>query len=212
MDTTNITEDFNPLALDNQLCFALYVCSKEIIRKYNPLLEPLGLTYTAYITLLCLWEKDNVPVKELGNRLFLDSGTLTPLLKKMETQGLVTRTRNEKDERTVYIQLTKEGKAKLTVDLFQKFEEEFGRSLSPMEYEIINNWLDEGTSEELILEALKEAIYNNVKSLRYIEKILLNWKDKGYKNRNDVSNGLMKESEDREITSIYEFNWLDNEE
>ena len=111
MDTTNNLEEFNPLALDNQLCFALYVCSKEIIRKYNPLLEPLGLTYTAYITLQCLWEKDNVPVKELGNRLFLDSGTLTPLLKKMETQGLVTRTRNEKDERTVYIQLTKEGKA-----------------------------------------------------------------------------------------------------
>ena len=111
MNTTNITEDFNPLALDNQLCFALYVCSKEIIRKYNPLLEPLGLTYTAYITLLCLWEKDNVPVKELGNRLFLDSGTLTPLLKKMETQGLVTRSRSDKDERTVFIKLTEEGKA-----------------------------------------------------------------------------------------------------
>ena len=103
--------EFNPLALDNQLCFALYVCSKEIIRKYTPLLEPLGLTYTAYITLLCLWEKDNVPVKELGARLFLDSGTLTPLLKKMEGQGLVTRSRSGKDERTVYIQLTKEGKA-----------------------------------------------------------------------------------------------------
>jgi len=104
-------QDFNPLALDNQLCFALYVCSKEIIRKYTPILEPLGLTYTAYITLLCLWEKDNVPVKDLGARLFLDSGTLTPLLKKMEGQGLVTRTRGGKDERTVYIQLTKEGKA-----------------------------------------------------------------------------------------------------
>ena len=111
MNSTNITEDFNPLALDNQICFALYVCSKEIIRKYNPILEPLGLTYTAYITLLCLWEKDNVPVKELGNRLFLDSGTLTPLLKKMETQGLVTRTRSNKDERTVYIKLTPQGKA-----------------------------------------------------------------------------------------------------
>ena len=98
------------LALDNQLCFALYVCSKEIIRKYNPLLEPLGLTYTSYITLLCLWEKDNVPVKELGARLFLDSGTLTPLLKKMEAQGQVTRTRGGKDERTVYIELTKEGR------------------------------------------------------------------------------------------------------
>ena len=111
MNSTNITEDFNPLALDNQICFALYVCSKEIIRKYNPILEPLGLTYTAYITLLCLWEKDNVPVKELGSRLFLDSGTLTPLLKKMETQGLVTRTRSNKDERTVYIKLTPQGKA-----------------------------------------------------------------------------------------------------
>ena len=111
METTNQTEEFNPLALDNQLCFALYVCSKEIIRKYNPLLEPLGLTYTAYITLLCLWEEDNVPVKELGTRLFLDSGTLTPLLKKMETQGLVTRTRSNKDERTVYIKLTENGKA-----------------------------------------------------------------------------------------------------
>ena len=102
--------DFNPLALDNQLCFALYVCSKEIIRKYTPILEPKGLTYTSYITLLCLWEKDNVTVKELGERLFLDSGTLTPLLKKMEGQGLITRTRGGKDERTVYIKLTNEGK------------------------------------------------------------------------------------------------------
>lgn len=102
--------EFNPLALDNQLCFALYVCSKEIIRKYNPILEPLGLTYTSYITLLGLWEKDNVTIKELGSRLFLDSGTLTPLLKKMEGQGLITRTRSKEDERTVYISLTEEGR------------------------------------------------------------------------------------------------------
>jgi len=90
--------------------FALYVCSKEIIRKYQPLLDPLGLTYTSYITLMCLWEKDNVFVKELGKRLFLDSGTLTPLLKKMEGQGLVLRTRSKKDERTVFVTLTEEGK------------------------------------------------------------------------------------------------------
>lgn len=109
--SNNENQEFNPLALDNQLCFALYVCSKEIIRKYTPLLEPLGLTYTAYIVLLCLWEKDNVPVKELGNRLFLDSGTLTPLLKKMEGQGLVKRTRSGQDERTVFITLTENGKA-----------------------------------------------------------------------------------------------------
>lgn len=105
----NTPEDFNPLALDNQLCFALYVCSKEVIRKYQPLLEPLNLTYTMYITLMCLWEKDEVTVKDLGNRLFLDSGTLTPLLKKMENQNLITRTRSKNDERTVYIKLTEEG-------------------------------------------------------------------------------------------------------
>ena len=103
--------DFNPLALDNQLCFALYVCSKEIIRKYTPLLEPLGLTYTAYITLLCLWEKDNVTVKTLGERLFLDSGTLTPLLKGLEKRGYITRRRSESDERVLLIELTEEGDA-----------------------------------------------------------------------------------------------------
>ncbi|MBP5602918.1 MAG: MarR family transcriptional regulator [Treponema sp.] len=102
--------EFNPLALDNQLCFGLYVCSKEIIRLYAPILEPLGLTYTSYITLLSLWEKDNVTVKELGSRLFLDSGTLTPLLKKMEGQGLLTRTRSHQDERTVFVKLTSDGK------------------------------------------------------------------------------------------------------
>ena len=105
-----MNNEFNPLALDNQLCFPLYVCSKEIIRRYTPLLEPLGLTYTSYITLMCLWEKDNISVKELGIRLFLDSGTLTPLLKKMETNGLITRQRGQQDERNVYIRLTDEGR------------------------------------------------------------------------------------------------------
>lgn len=107
----NLPENFNPLALDNQLCFALYVCSKEIIRKYQPFLEPLNLTYTMYITLMCLWEKDEITVKDLGSRLFLDSGTLTPLLKKMEAQELITRTRSKADERTVYIKLTESGRA-----------------------------------------------------------------------------------------------------
>lgn len=107
----NVPENFNPLALNNQLCFALYVCSKEVIRNYQPLLDPLNLTYTMYITLLCLWEKDNITVKELGNRLYLDSGTLTPLLKKMENQNLISRTRSKDDERIVFITLTEEGKS-----------------------------------------------------------------------------------------------------
>lgn len=97
------------LKLDNQLCFALYVCSKEVIRKYKPLLDPLGLTYTGYITLLALWEKDNITVKALGKNLYLDSGTLTPLLKKLEALGYIERSRSASDERNVYIKLTQEG-------------------------------------------------------------------------------------------------------
>lgn len=97
------------LQLDNQLCFALYVSSKEIIRKYKPILDPLGLTYTSYITLLALWEEDEVTVKNLGKKLYLDSGTLTPLLKKLETLEYIERIRSSNDERNVYIKLTKKG-------------------------------------------------------------------------------------------------------
>lgn len=96
--------------LENQLCFALYVCSKEIIRKYKDLLEPFGLTYTGYITLLALWEEDLQTVKALGEKLYLDSGTLTPVLKKLEASGFVERKRNKEDERSVTISLTEKGK------------------------------------------------------------------------------------------------------
>ena len=98
------------LKLDNQLCFSLYVCSKEVIKRYKPLLEPYGLTYTGYITMMALREKDNVNVKELGSRLFLDSGTLTPLLKKLEAQGYVERSRDPRDERNIIIRLTNKGR------------------------------------------------------------------------------------------------------
>ena len=98
------------LRLDNQLCFSLYVCSKEIIRKYKPILDPYGLTYTGYIILMALWEADDITVKNLGKKLFLDSGTLTPMLKKLEALGYITRSRSEQDERNVYISLTEQGK------------------------------------------------------------------------------------------------------
>lgn len=97
------------LKIDNQLCFRLYVASKEIIRKYTPFLEKLNLTYTQYITLLVLWEKDHVSVKELGEKLFLDSGTLTPLLNKLKNKGLIEKTRQQKDGRELIITLTNEG-------------------------------------------------------------------------------------------------------
>lgn len=99
------------LLLDNQLCFTIYACAKEITGLYRPLLEQLGLTYTQYIALLALWEKDDITLKELGEQLFLDSGTLTPLLKKMEAAGLLFRARSTEDERTIRIKLTAKGQA-----------------------------------------------------------------------------------------------------
>jgi DNA-binding MarR family transcriptional regulator len=99
----------NHLKLDDQLCFAVYACSKEIIRLYRPLLDKLGITYTQYITLLVLWETDPIPFKELCKRLYLDSGTLTPVLKTMERNGLLTRQRMAEDERQINVFLTKQG-------------------------------------------------------------------------------------------------------
>ena len=99
------------MKLENQFCFAVYACAREITKLYHPLLKDLNLTYTQYITLLALWERDAVTVKELGERLYLDSGTLTPLLKKLEAAGHLTRTRDPVDERSVRIVLTEQGRA-----------------------------------------------------------------------------------------------------
>ncbi len=103
------SNNYDILKLDNQLCFSLYVCSKEIIRMYKPLLDPYGLTYTGYIVMMALWEEDQITVKDLGNKLYLDSGTLTPLLKKLEALGYILRARSSRDERNVYIRLTQKG-------------------------------------------------------------------------------------------------------
>src|SRR5215475_2260611 len=96
----------DPLQLDEQLCFALYSASRAVIRAYAPLLQPLGLSYPQYLVLLVLWERDGASVKQLGERLALDSGTLTPLLQRLEHQGLVERRRGSDDERVVRIHLT----------------------------------------------------------------------------------------------------------
>ena len=103
------TRGYEALLLQNQLCFPLYAASKEVVRLYKPFLDEIGLTYTQYIAMMVLWEKRSLTVKELGEYLYLDSGTLTPLLKKMEAQGLVTRQRNAADERSVIVSLTVEG-------------------------------------------------------------------------------------------------------
>ena len=102
---------FDSLRLKYQLCFPLYACARETIKLYKPHLDELGLTYTQYIAMMVLWEKKAVTVKELGAELFLDSGTLTPLLKKMEAKGLLTRRRSTDDERSLIVSLTPEGEA-----------------------------------------------------------------------------------------------------
>lgn len=101
---------YEQLKLDNQLCFPLYACSRKIVNNYTPYLKPLGLTYTQYLAMLVLWEEDGIRLTDLGARLRLDSGTLTPLLKKLESMGLVTRVRSKEDERSVTLSLTDAGK------------------------------------------------------------------------------------------------------
>jgi DNA-binding MarR family transcriptional regulator len=103
--------DDDALSLDHQLCFALYAASRAMIRAYQPLLEPLGITYPQYLALLVLWEHEGISVKQLGARLALDSGTLTPLLQRLDALGIVQRARSSADERVVEVRLTAEGRA-----------------------------------------------------------------------------------------------------
>lgn len=103
--------NYESLKLENQICFPLYACSREIIKRYKPHLDEIGLTYTQYITMLVLWERKTVTVKELGRSLYLDSGTLTPLLKKLEQKGYLTRRRSQEDERNLNVTITEAGEA-----------------------------------------------------------------------------------------------------
>lgn len=101
----------DPLRLKNQLCFPLYACARKVVNAYRPFLDKIGLTYTQYIAMMVMWEENTISIKELGHRLRLDSGTLTPVLKKLETAGYISRTRSTKDERIVILNLSESGKA-----------------------------------------------------------------------------------------------------
>ena len=104
-----MSNKYDALKLENQLCFPLYVCSKEIVKRYKPFLDEIDLTYTQYITMMVMWEKKEINVKELGKCLFLDSGTLTPVLKKLEQKSYITRKRSDLDERVLDVRITEEG-------------------------------------------------------------------------------------------------------
>ena len=99
------------MKLDNQLCFPLYAASREVIKKYRPYLDALDLTYTQYITMMVFWEEKKISVKELGKKLYLDSGTLTPVLKSLEAKGFVKRYRSTEDERVLIVEITNKGEA-----------------------------------------------------------------------------------------------------
>lgn len=104
-----MTDKYDALKLENQLCFPLYACAKEVVRLYKPFLDKIDLTYTQYITMMVLWEHKQVNVKELGEMLYLDSGTLTPLLKKLEQKGYISRARSKEDERILNVCITEKG-------------------------------------------------------------------------------------------------------
>ena len=103
--------NYEALKLENQLCFPLYACAREVVKKYKPFLDDIDLTYTQYVTMMVLWEKPTVTSKEIGERLHLDSGTLTPVIKKLAEKGLVTRARSPEDERNLVVTLTDAGLA-----------------------------------------------------------------------------------------------------
>ena len=111
MENTKPADKYACIRLDNQLCFPLYACSKEVIRRYRKPLEALGLTYTQYVVMMALWEYGGMTEGELGKKVCLDSGTLAPLLKRLEKQGMVNRTRPESNERTLLLTLTEKGSA-----------------------------------------------------------------------------------------------------
>lgn len=106
-----MSDKYDAIKLDNQICFPLYACAKEIVRRYKPFLDELDLTYTQYIAMMVLWEEKEINVKDLGKKLYLDSGTLTPVLKRLEQKGMVARRRDQKDERILMISITAEGEA-----------------------------------------------------------------------------------------------------
>ena len=117
------------MKLENQLCFPLYAAARSVTGLYTPWLKQLGLTYTQYITMLVLWEHEKLTVKELGAELYLDSGTLTPLLKKLEEKGLVTRCRSTRDERNLILTITEDGEDRMVMTPWSSSPMPFGQEI-----------------------------------------------------------------------------------
>ena len=143
-----MADKYDSLKLENQLCFPLYACSKEVVKRYKPFLDKIDLTYTQYIAMMVMWEHKSVNVKELGEYLFLDSGTLTPLLKTLEKKGFVTRERSKEDERNLIVKVTDKGlklrdeavKVPMEMSGCIKFEKEDAAQLYRLLHKMLDNF------------------------------------------------------------------------
>ena len=179
------------------------------------------------LILLIYFINQEVPVLNIDNikkNVYLNEEEAMEAFDRLIGIGLITMdvVKNDDGTRTEVISLdniyqsvtteiTRKGKAQTKKNIFEEFEREFGRPLSPMEFEIINDWLNKNVDESLIEAALKETIFNGVKSLRYVSKVLLAWQDKGYKTAADVKKGYRNESESSDYKELFDYNWLDEE-
>ncbi|KPU43180.1 organic hydroperoxide resistance transcriptional regulator [Oxobacter pfennigii] len=143
--------NYDVLKLENQLCFPIYACSREVVKKYKPFLDEIGLTYTQYIVMMVLWEKKSINVKSLGECLYLDSGTLTPLLKKLESNGFISRIRSAEDERNLIVTITDKGEGLKVKAVEIPFKLASCLNLSPEEAKLLYSLLYKilGNSKEV---------------------------------------------------------------
>lgn len=200
---------------------------KDFIIKNYVIKVAIELELSLNDTLLLIYfmnqERPLLDIDKMKSEIYLDEEQIIESFQKLLDLNLVTvnieKLPNGKREEVISLDnmikvvtsdLTKKAKKSDVTNLFNQFEKEFGRTLSPMEYEIVNDWLDKGYSEDLILAALREAVYNGAKSFRYITKILIAWREKGFKSKDDVIKNIKKEDNVSDDTGMFEYDWLDD--
>ena len=169
MDPQKCEHTYSALKLENLICFPLYACARELIKLYKPALDKIDLTYTQYITMIVLWEKGSLTSKELGQKLFLDSGTLTPLLKKLEAKGYLTRKRSAEDERNLIVTITEAGQAlrapatEVYHEMIRQFklEADDAQELYHLLYKILS--CDKELPEEFLSQIMQQYISGETK-------------------------------------------------
>ena len=203
-----------------------YIFKRQLFK----VVKDYDLKLNELLLLIYFLNQDNpvLDVELISKTIFLSSKEILESFTSLSSKGLLTIKMLKSDDgkvnesidltnvyRAIISDINMDYKSKSKDSIFTTFEKEFGRTLSPMEYEVINEWVKSGMNEELIIEALKEATYNGVSNLRYIDKILYEWGKKGFKNPSDVANHLKRKNEskeEKESKTLFEYNWLEDEE